>query len=167
MNRALLSAVIVLFVMMVSSPSARAADMESPQFAAANALYVNAKHALLSTTLLGIQAFANRAMDAARRLQAEALAAGDDTLVHFAQGAYNNSKRALMSQTIEQARDYSEQAVSFAQKARHLLAASVDTDTDRSSRRNLNNDQPDTAFETYYQLRPEAETSRQSRYEYR
>jgi hypothetical protein len=127
---------------------------DSPRFTAANAAYVNAKHALMSESLEGIRAFARLAMLAARNLQDQAIEMGNDTLANYAQGAYNSSKRASMSESVEQARSYTEQAVAFAQNARTILAETFRDVRDNAARTSLTNDMHDSARETYEHGRP-------------
>jgi hypothetical protein len=159
---------LIAFLFLALLPlQAMAVGMDEPRFMAVNAVYVNAKHAMLSSTMTGIQTFARRAMEAAMALQAQAMQMGDETLANFAQGAYNYSKRASMSLTLEQARDYTEQAVSYAEKARNFLGARIESEDEGNLRHNLNNDQTDTAREVYYQLHPDGKNLREGRYEYK
>jgi hypothetical protein len=147
MNHALLSVLLVCSFLV--APPVFAVGEDEPYFIAATAIYTNSKYALLASSLPGIQVFAERAMKAALDLQSEAMAAGDDTLVLFAQGAYNNFKRASMSSSYEEARNYSEQAVSFAHKMRALLGFQIDEKRHANARRNLNDDRQDPGQDIY------------------
>ena len=147
MNRALLSLLIGCSFLVV--PPVLAADDDEPYLMAATAIYTNAKYALLSSTLAGIRVFAERAMQASLMLQSEALAVGDETVAHFAQGTYNNFKRASMSSSLEEARGYSEQAVAFAQKMRAVLGFQLDEIRHAKARLNPNNDRQDPGQDIY------------------
>jgi hypothetical protein len=122
---------------------------ENPYSSDASAAYTNVRQAFMSTTLLGIKVFAQRAMNAAIQLQSEAMARGDETLAGFAQGVYNNTKRAGMSESVEQAREYIESAMSYAHKAQVLLGQALEDRRHHAARFNLNQDGRDPGVEIY------------------
>jgi hypothetical protein len=143
--------------LLLGAPSAFAVPMDDaelntsthPYFINATAAYTNIRHALMSTSLLGVKAFAQRAMDAAIELQAEAMAQGDETLAGFAQGVYNNTKRAGMSQNLEQAHEYIENAMNYARKAQVLLGQAFEDRRHYEARFNPNQERTDPGIEVY------------------